>query len=188
MLPDFARYDLSSVRAWVYGGGPIGADMARKLATAYRSDRFYQVYGMTETGITFAEALDSVITAASRKSAHGMDVFYVGDTKEKGLEFIGYCAKFSRVIAEAQASVSAKSRSSFSRTRTNQATPARSMPTASAMHLASRSLRCRATRPGAAPASGILLRFGFAARPAAPPPEHARHPAQPARAGGHPAQ
>lgn len=56
------------------------------------------------TGITFAEALDSVITAASRKSAGGMDVFYVGDTKEKGLEFIGYCAKFSRVIAEAQAS------------------------------------------------------------------------------------
>ncbi|MDG9783696.1 hypothetical protein [Metapseudomonas otitidis] len=56
------------------------------------------------TGITFAEALDSVITAASRKEAGGMDVFYVGDTKEKGLEFIGYCAKFSRVIAEAQAS------------------------------------------------------------------------------------
>ncbi|KSM15754.1 hypothetical protein [Pseudomonas aeruginosa] len=56
------------------------------------------------TGITFAEALDSVITAASRRSAGGMDVFYVGDTKEKGLEFIGYCAKFSRVIAEAQAS------------------------------------------------------------------------------------
>ncbi|HFF3748015.1 TPA: hypothetical protein ACGCMY_000993 [Klebsiella pneumoniae] len=56
------------------------------------------------TGITFAEALDSVITAASRKSAGGMDTFYIGDTKEKGLEFIGYCAKFSRVIAEAQAS------------------------------------------------------------------------------------
>ena len=52
MLPDFARYDLSSVRAWIYGGGPIGADMARKLAAAYRSDRFYQVYGMTETGPT----------------------------------------------------------------------------------------------------------------------------------------
>lgn len=56
------------------------------------------------TGITFAEALDSVITAASRKASGGMDVFYVGDTKEKGLEFIGYCAKFSRVMAEAQAS------------------------------------------------------------------------------------
>lgn len=56
------------------------------------------------TGITFAEGLDSVITAASRKSAGGMDVFYIGDTKEKGLEFIGYCARFSRVIAEAQTS------------------------------------------------------------------------------------
>lgn len=54
------------------------------------------------TGITFAEALDSVITAASQKSAGGMDCFYIGDTKEKGLEFIGYCAKFSRVIAQAQ--------------------------------------------------------------------------------------
>jgi len=56
------------------------------------------------TGITFAEALDTVITAASQKSAGGMDGFYIGDTKEKGLEFIGYCAKFSRVMAEAQAS------------------------------------------------------------------------------------
>lgn len=56
------------------------------------------------TGVTFAEALDSVITAASQKAAGGMDCFYIGDTKEKGLEFIGYCAKFSRVIAEAQAS------------------------------------------------------------------------------------
>ncbi|MFL1515278.1 hypothetical protein [Pseudomonas prosekii] len=55
------------------------------------------------TGITFAEALDSVITAASQKIAGGMDCFYIGDTKEKGLEFIGYCAKFSRVMAQAQA-------------------------------------------------------------------------------------
>lgn len=51
-IADFARYDLSSVRAWIYGGGPIGADMARQLTQAYRSDRFYQVYGMTETGPT----------------------------------------------------------------------------------------------------------------------------------------
>ena len=49
-VPDFARYNLSSVRAWIYGGGPIGAEVARQLAAAYRSDRFYQVYGMTETG------------------------------------------------------------------------------------------------------------------------------------------
>lgn len=54
------------------------------------------------TGITFAEALDDTITAASRKSAGGDNVFYIGDTKEKGLEFIGYCAKFARIIASAQ--------------------------------------------------------------------------------------
>lgn len=54
------------------------------------------------TGITFAEALDDTITAGSRKSAGGDNVYYIGDTKEKGLEFIGYCAKFARVIAEAQ--------------------------------------------------------------------------------------
>lgn len=54
------------------------------------------------TGITFATALDKTITAASRKSAGGDNVFYIGDTKEKGLEFIGYCAKFARTIARAQ--------------------------------------------------------------------------------------
>lgn len=54
------------------------------------------------TGITFAEALDDTIMAASQKAAGGDNVFYIGDTKEKGLEFIGYCAKFARVIAAAQ--------------------------------------------------------------------------------------
>lgn len=54
------------------------------------------------TGITFAEAHDDTITAASRKSAGGDNVYYIGDTKEKGLEFIGYCAKFARLIARAQ--------------------------------------------------------------------------------------
>jgi len=54
------------------------------------------------TGITFAVALDCTIKAASRKSAGGDNIYYIGDTKEKGLEFVGYCAKFARVIAQAQ--------------------------------------------------------------------------------------
>lgn len=54
------------------------------------------------TGITFCEALDGTIKAAARKSAGGDNVYYIGDTKEKGLEFVGYCAKFARVIAQAQ--------------------------------------------------------------------------------------
>lgn len=55
------------------------------------------------TGITYATALDGSITAASRKSAGGDNVYYVGDTKEKGLEFIGYCAHMSKVMAMAMA-------------------------------------------------------------------------------------
>ncbi|OOZ41649.1 hypothetical protein BOW53_02935 [Solemya pervernicosa gill symbiont] len=53
------------------------------------------------TGITFASALDGAITAASIKSAGGDNVYYVGDTKEKGLEFIGYCAHMAKVMASA---------------------------------------------------------------------------------------
>lgn len=49
-VPDVEQYDLSSMRLWAYGGGPLGADMARKLAASYKSDRFVQVYGMTESG------------------------------------------------------------------------------------------------------------------------------------------
>lgn len=58
------------------------------------------------SGITLATALDDTITAASRKSAGGSNVFYIGDTREKGLEFIGYCARFARVIVAAQGGVS----------------------------------------------------------------------------------
>ncbi len=50
MVPHFADFDLSSVRAFIYGAGPIGADTARLLQKGYRNDRFFQVYGMTETG------------------------------------------------------------------------------------------------------------------------------------------
>ncbi|MGE8612797.1 MAG: hypothetical protein ACN6PF_10870, partial [Achromobacter veterisilvae] len=54
------------------------------------------------TGITFGTMLDKTLVAAARKSAGGDNVYYIGDTKEKGLEAIGYCAKFARVIARAQ--------------------------------------------------------------------------------------
>ncbi|MCX5497315.1 hypothetical protein OSH11_21640 [Kaistia dalseonensis] len=50
------------------------------------------------TGITYAEALDDTITAAMSRSAGGDNVYYIGDTKEKGLEFIRYVAHFARVV------------------------------------------------------------------------------------------
>lgn len=49
-VPDFAAYDLSSVRAWIYGAGPLDADSARRLMSAYGSTNFHQVYGMSEMG------------------------------------------------------------------------------------------------------------------------------------------
>ncbi|MDQ8702572.1 AMP-binding protein [Streptomyces sp. LHD-70] len=49
-VPDFADFDVSSVRAWIYGAGPLDADTARRLMKAYGSDDFHQVYGMSEMG------------------------------------------------------------------------------------------------------------------------------------------
>jgi phage FluMu gp28-like protein len=55
------------------------------------------------TGITFATALDDTITASTKKSAGGDNCYYIGDTKEKGLEYIGYCAHMAKVMAAAMA-------------------------------------------------------------------------------------
>ncbi|ROH88632.1 hypothetical protein ED208_12500 [Stagnimonas aquatica] len=46
------------------------------------------------TGITFAEAFDSVIVAHTARSQGGDNTFYIGDTKSKGREFIATCAMF----------------------------------------------------------------------------------------------
>lgn len=55
------------------------------------------------TGITFAQAMTDTITAASEKDAGGDNVWYMADTQEKGLEFIGYVAKFAPIVARGQA-------------------------------------------------------------------------------------
>ncbi len=51
-VPNFDEFDLSSVRVWLYGGGPIDADTVRRLIGRYGTDQFFQVFGMTETGPT----------------------------------------------------------------------------------------------------------------------------------------
>lgn len=55
------------------------------------------------TGITYATAKDDTITASSSRKAGGDNCYYVGDTKEKGLEYIGYCAHMAQVMASAMA-------------------------------------------------------------------------------------
>lgn len=57
------------------------------------------------TGITFAEALDCTLIAAAQRSAGGQNVFYIGDTKPKGREFIGYAAHFAKTVAKEMLSI-----------------------------------------------------------------------------------
>ncbi|AOJ08382.1 class I adenylate-forming enzyme family protein [Burkholderia mayonis] len=90
-IADFASFDLTSVRAWLYGGGPIGADVARRLMRAYRSEAFYQVYGMTETGPagTVLHPFEQTVKAGSigRQGTPGVDVRVVtasGDDARPG--------------------------------------------------------------------------------------------------------
>lgn len=52
------------------------------------------------TGITYAEALDDTIISASKRGEGGDNVFYIGDTKDKGREFIGYVAHFAKIVAK----------------------------------------------------------------------------------------
>ena len=78
MLPNFETFDLSSMRAWIYGGGPISVDTARMIMAKYKSDRFYQVYGMTESGPTGTTLMpkDQVSKAGSigRSGLPGCDI------------------------------------------------------------------------------------------------------------------
>lgn len=48
--PDFEKYDLSSLRTLVYGGSPIPRELLAEAARKLPGWRFYQIYGMTETG------------------------------------------------------------------------------------------------------------------------------------------
>ncbi|WP_417722479.1 long-chain-fatty-acid--CoA ligase [Salipiger sp.] len=48
--PDFAHYDLSSLRTLVYGGSPMPRELMEEASKKLPGWRFYQIYGMTETG------------------------------------------------------------------------------------------------------------------------------------------
>lgn len=51
------------------------------------------------TGFTWAEAFDGVLTASSAPSAGGDHIWYIGDTKDKGREFVNTCAGFARKLS-----------------------------------------------------------------------------------------
>ncbi|MFZ0928293.1 MAG: long-chain-fatty-acid--CoA ligase [Syntrophobacteraceae bacterium] len=94
MVPTFAGFDLSSMRCWIYGGGPISAEVARRLMAAYKSDRFYQVYGMTEAGPTgttlFPEEQIERAGSIGRTALPGADIMVVkGDGSRAGPGEVG---------------------------------------------------------------------------------------------------
>ena len=94
----------ASVRSIPEGFNPLddGVLMKHQREVAAIQAAIIAVPKGRRTGITFGTMLNKTLVAAARKSAGGDNVYYIGDTKEKGLEAIGYCAKFARVIAQAQ--------------------------------------------------------------------------------------
>ncbi|MCA1223378.1 class I adenylate-forming enzyme family protein [Streptomyces sp. 8L] len=80
---DLADYDLSSVGHWLYGGAPLGADVAAGLRAAYRSDRFTQVYGLSETGpvgsVLYPHEHLTKAGSIGRRGMPGVDLRVVGD-------------------------------------------------------------------------------------------------------------
>lgn len=48
--PDFERYDLSSLRTCIYGGSPMPEALMARAMEKLPTWRFYQIFGMTETG------------------------------------------------------------------------------------------------------------------------------------------
>jgi feruloyl-CoA synthase len=87
MIPNFDQFDLSSMRAWIYGGGPIAADTVGMIMKKYKSDKFFQVYGMTESGPTGTTLLprDQVCKAGSigKTGLPGCDVIVMKSLTEQ---------------------------------------------------------------------------------------------------------
>ncbi|WP_018132833.1 class I adenylate-forming enzyme family protein [Effusibacillus pohliae] len=48
--PNLREYDLSSMRVFAYGGGPLALASYQRVREAFQNDNFYQVYGLTEAG------------------------------------------------------------------------------------------------------------------------------------------
>lgn len=87
LVKDFDTFDLSSMRAWLYGGGPIDSETSKLLSEKYKSDRFYQVYGMTETGPTgtalYPEEQQSKAGSIGKIAASGCDVRLVRENRQE---------------------------------------------------------------------------------------------------------
>lgn len=48
--PNLSQYDLSSMRVFAYGGGPLALASYEHIKNQFHNENFYQVYGLTEAG------------------------------------------------------------------------------------------------------------------------------------------
>jgi phage FluMu gp28-like protein len=92
-IPDTAKTDAPAVllpyqREWL--------DDTAKLKVSEKSRR---------TGLTWAEAADDVLIAASSKAAGGQNVYYIGYNQDMAIEYIEACAMWARVFDRAASSV-----------------------------------------------------------------------------------
>ncbi|WP_455466217.1 hypothetical protein [Bartonella sp. B39] len=99
-VEDQAHFDIWQTSVFPQENDPLaeGVLMAHQRAWIEDKSPLKLVEKGRRTGITFAEALDDTLIAAAVREAGGDNVFYIGDTKEKGREFIGYVSKFARAI------------------------------------------------------------------------------------------
>lgn len=76
----------------------------RTIQARYRSSVVF-VEKSRRVGITWGIAADAALTAASNKTAGGMDVFYIGFNLDMTREFIDTCASWSKAYSHAASSV-----------------------------------------------------------------------------------
>jgi phage FluMu gp28-like protein len=102
-----ALEDLFAPSALPDGHDPLaeGIMMAHQRAWLEDSHALKIAAKGRRTGITYAEALDDTLIAAAARSAGGDNVYYIGDTKDKGVEFVRYVAHFARIVARELATV-----------------------------------------------------------------------------------
>ncbi len=87
MIPNFDEYDIASMKTWICGGGPIAANVVTMLMNKYKTNGFYQVYGMTESGPTGTALYpkDQISRAGSigKNGIPGCDVIVMKNDTEK---------------------------------------------------------------------------------------------------------
>ncbi|OYP36083.1 long-chain-fatty-acid--CoA ligase [Rhodopirellula sp. MGV] len=93
--PTFTAADFSSVRGLLYGGSPIAAELLAKAQAAFNNARFFQIYGLTETGnmavcLRPEDHSDPALASAAGQPLPGVECKVVGpdggelDTGEVG--------------------------------------------------------------------------------------------------------